>query len=143
MASSTLPTDGDVRFWHETFVHMADTDAAGVLYFVRQFDLAHRAYEALFATAGLPLGAIIAEGSFALPLVHCEGDYRRPLRLGDPLRIAVIVDTLSERSFVLRFVVHRGEEVVGVVRATHVCIDTSTMRATTLDPRVRALLAPN
>lgn len=140
MSGARLETGGEPAWVHETFVHMADTDAAQVLYFVRQFDLAHRAYEAFFAGRGRSLGSIIADGTYALPIVHCEGDYRRPLRLGDPLRIEVIVDRIGERSFVLRFVLYRESEVVGVVRATHACIDTASMKATAVPADVLAVL---
>lgn len=50
------------------------------------------------------------------------------------------MDEIGDRSFVLRFVLRRRDEVVGVVRATHACIDTATMRATPVPDDVRAVL---
>ena len=45
-----------------TRVVLADTDAAGVVYFSRVFDLAHRCYEQMMEARGLPLQRVLAPG---------------------------------------------------------------------------------
>ena len=123
-----LPDDYAPAFEHQTFVHMADTDAAGVVYFPQQFDIAHRAYEAWLAQHGTPLGGIVRGGDYGLPVVHAEGDYRTPLFLGDALTVGAHVDRVGTSSVLLRYVIRRGGETVGVVRLTHVCVDGATRK---------------
>lgn len=125
--SERLPNTYAPAYVFETFVHMADTDAAGVVYFPQQFDLAHRAYESWLKEHGTPLGGIVGS-AFGLPVVHAEGDYRAPLRLGDALTVGVHVDRVGTSSIVLRYVLRREGSTVGVVRLTHVCISMETGR---------------
>jgi 1,4-dihydroxy-2-naphthoyl-CoA hydrolase len=79
-------------------VCLGDTDAAGVIYFAKALDVAHRAYETALADAGLPLASLLAAGRWALPVVRCESDYRRPVGLGQTLMARVGLRSLGERS---------------------------------------------
>jgi 1,4-dihydroxy-2-naphthoyl-CoA hydrolase len=139
--AARLQDDVTPFFTVSTAIHMADTDAAQVLYFAQQFDIAHRVYEAMMESRGSPLGPMLRAGAMGLPIVHAEGDYRRPLRLSDAIEVGVGVAALSERSFTLQYRITHGESVAAIVRTKHVCIDATTGRPMALPDALRVPLA--
>ena len=71
---------------HETRIRLADTDAAGVLYFASLLRIAHEAYEAWFESAGLPIATVIRDP---------QGQ-----RLGDRVAHTQVVEGLGAKEFV-------------------------------------------
>ncbi|MBM5799553.1 MAG: acyl-CoA thioesterase [Cyanobacteria bacterium K_DeepCast_35m_m2_023] len=84
-------------------VRFGDTDAAGVVHFVRLLQWCHEAYEESLERFGLVASAVFptpaATPEVALPIVHCSADFRRPLVCGDPLAIALEPRRLDPGSF--------------------------------------------
>jgi len=86
-------------------MRFGDTDAAGVMHFHQLLRWCHEAYEESLERFGIAAAEVFprpvwdgegesgdgAEASpvLALPIVHCSADYLRPLRVGDPLSIAL------------------------------------------------------
>jgi len=128
-------------FEYETSVRLHDTDAAGLLFFANQFRMAHDAYEAFMISIGYDFGSVLRTGKFLLPIVHASADYTAPLFVGDPLKIEVKADEISEHSFVLgyRFAGKSGAE-VGRVRTVHVCIGMDTKEKMALPDELRGAL---
>ena len=121
----------------ETVVRLGLTDAAGVVFFARYFDMAHRAFEDLLDALGHPLPADLAHAAVGFPLVHAEADYRAPLRLGDRLAIHVTTDNVSHRSFVLDYALVRDAETVATVRTVHAAIDVERLQAVDIPATLR------
>ena len=92
-----------MAFVHHRVVRFQDADPAGIVYFARVFEFAHQAFEDCLIAGGLPLAGVIADADWAMPLVHAEASYRRPMRHGDALVIEVEVAGRSERSVRLAF----------------------------------------
>src|SRR5438045_7497717 len=88
--------------YHRT-VRLADTDAAGVVYFARTLSLCHEAYEASLEAAGINLNDFLGGSGIVVPIAKSEAEYLRPLRVGDKLRITVSPELVSENAFALRF----------------------------------------
>ena len=82
-------------------VQLQEVDAAGVVFYANYFVFAHQAYEQALLAAGFDLARLLADGRFALPMVHAEADYRHPLRYGDTVEIAVACTRVGGRSFTL------------------------------------------
>lgn len=120
---------------------MADTDAAGVIYFSRQFALAHEAFERFLETVGLGLGRIVREEDFRVPIVHAESDYKAPLRLGDPVTVNLIAEKIGNTSFALCYDLldHAGRN-VGRVRTVHVAVDARTWKKRPVPDKLRHVL---
>ncbi len=79
-------------------VRFGDTDAAGVMHFHRLLRWCHEAYEESLERFGLKPSEVFPRPSWsadetvptvALPIVHCSADFLHPLRVGDPLAIAL------------------------------------------------------
>ncbi|MDF1700248.1 MAG: thioesterase family protein [Planctomycetota bacterium] len=125
----------------ETKIRLQHTDGAGVVFFARYFQLAHLAYEDLLDAIGQSFPADLATCPVLYPIVHAESDYRAMLRLGDDLRIEVLVAAVKSRSFTLtyRFVNPAGDE-AAVLQTVHVAVDKATGRSTQLPEELAAAL---
>lgn len=105
-------------------IRLADTDAAGVVFFARTLELCHEAYEESLASAGLDLNDFLGRAEIVIPISRSEADYKRPLRVGEKIRITVSPAPLSPNSFAVRYEIVKlgnGDKVAAVVRTEHVC----------------------
>lgn len=128
-------------FSFETKVRLHHTDAAGLLFFGNQFNMAHDAYEAFLESIDYPMSLILATAPILLPIVHAESDYTRPLSVGDNLTIEIRVEKVSTHSFVLGYrLVDEGGETAGTVRTVHVALDKSSRQKTPLPPELKERL---
>ena len=84
-------------------VRFGDTDAAGVMHFVRLLDWCHQAYEESLERFGIEAASLFPQPgqrpAVALPIVHCSADFRRPLHCGDPLAIRLETRRLDPSCF--------------------------------------------
>jgi 1,4-dihydroxy-2-naphthoyl-CoA hydrolase len=126
---------------YETRIRLADTDAAGVLYFASLLRIAHEAYEAWFQDAGLPLSTVIGERPYALPVVHADVDFKLPLRVGDRVVVDLRVSELGERSYTIAYGIEGPHGLAGSARTTHVALDRDAKRAIAIPAEVRQILS--
>ena len=119
-------------FRFETVIRLAHTDAAGIIFYGRLFDLIHFAYEAMLDDIGFPLPTDVAQAPVVLPIVHASADYRSPLRLNDRVDIEVAVEKVGERSFTLGYRVTAGDQVCVEARTVHVAVSRVDYKAAPL-----------
>ncbi|MEN9343558.1 MAG: hypothetical protein RLZZ453_345 [Chlamydiota bacterium] len=122
-------------FYHEVDVGMGDTDTTGVLFFPVQFAFAMRAFEAFLSSQGMPLSKLF-QTPYLLPIVHAEGDYKKPLFVGDRLKICIEKKEKGISSLTFFYSLKRGEEEVGRVKLVHVLIDRRTRQKTEWPPEL-------
>ncbi len=84
-------------------IQLFHTDAAGILFYSKAFELAFEAFDALLSSLGVSVAHIIAESDFLLPYVHAEADYLLPLTVGQQVTINVTVENLGDSSCTLRY----------------------------------------
>jgi 1,4-dihydroxy-2-naphthoyl-CoA hydrolase len=119
-----MPEDG--RFVETGAVKLADTDAAGLLFFANSFKLAHNVYESFLGSIGFSLRHVIESTDYLLPIVHAEADFRSPLKLGDRFSIS-LKSKVQTHSFVLTAYFTGPDNVVaGEVRTVHVSVSKAT-----------------
>ncbi len=124
-------------FTHHRTVRLADTDAAGVVFFARTLMLCHEAYEEALARAGLDLKQFLGGADLIVPISKSEADYLRPLYCGDRLAITVTPSVLTATSFAIHFEITKlgpPDKLATRVRTEHV--------ATSLSKRERLPLSP-
>ena len=114
-------------------VRFSDTDAAGVVHFQVLLGWAHQAWEESLELYGLAAGTIFPGGRedqpcIALPIVHCDADFRAPLQMGDVVSIQLEPRRLDRGSFevVSRYRLDENEVARGCLR--HVSIDAASRR---------------
>jgi 1,4-dihydroxy-2-naphthoyl-CoA hydrolase len=124
-------------FTHHRTVRLADTDAAGVVFFARTLMLCHEAYEEALTAAGLDLKQFLGTADLIIPISKSEAEYLRPLYCGDKLAVTVRPTALTPASFALNFEITRlgpPDKLAARVRTEHV--------ATSLAQRERLPLSP-
>ncbi|QNI98614.1 thioesterase family protein [Synechococcus sp. RS9902] len=114
-------------------VRFSDTDAAGVMHFQQLLGWCHQAWEESLERFGLPAGTIFPGGregtpGIALPIVHCDAEFRAPLQMGDVVLIQLEPKRLDRGSFevVSRYLLGENEVARGCLR--HVAIDAASRR---------------
>ncbi len=108
---------------YATVIHLADTDAAGRLYFASAGRIAHEAFEKIMADLGFPIGAMIRDGAYGLPVVHADLDFPLPLNVGDAITVRSRPDVIGEKSVTFRHDIIRADGATAVsVGITHVAV---------------------
>lgn len=115
-----------MTYRRSTPIRLRHTDAAGVLFFAEQLVLVHETYETFLAEQGFSIRKILHEREYALPILHAESDFRRPLRVSDEVEIELIAERIGKTSFTLQHIVRHNEVVVGQGKTVHGCIDPTT-----------------
>lgn len=124
-------------FAYARTVRLADTDAAGVMFFARTLAICHEAYEESLAAAGIQLPELLGSQGIVVPISKSEAEYLRPLRVGDKLRITVAPEPLDAHAFALRFEVTKlgpPEKLAARVRTEHVCTAPAKRERAPLPP---------
>lgn len=94
-------------FVYDRTIRLAETDAAGIVFFANYLVLCHEAYEASLAAAGLPVQDFLGGGDTIVPISRSTAEYLRPLQCGDAVRIELQVTRLSENSFAIDYALTR------------------------------------
>lgn len=121
-------------------IRLADTDAAGILYFARALDLAHSVYEEWIAENGWNFSELLFELDWKVPIVHAEVTHEAPCEVGDELTVRLEPERVGTTSFTLGYTFRKAERVVIRASTTHVTVDKESGRPRPLDERVRASL---
>jgi YbgC/YbaW family acyl-CoA thioester hydrolase len=126
---------------YRTQVRLKDTDATGVIYFAEQFRMALEAFEEFLKDRGFSLKQLL-ESSYLMPVVHAEGDYFAPLRVGDELEISLKVAKLGVSSVTLEFSFRDPDRKldVGKVQLVHVIIEKESRSPVPIPDFLRSIL---
>ncbi len=113
-------------------VRFGDTDAAGVMHFPRLLVWCHEAYEESLERFGLAAAEIFPTPgrtpAVALPVLHCQADYRAPLVCGDCLQIKLRPRRLDPASFELQYSFRSGEREAAKALTRHLAIEAASRR---------------
>lgn len=107
-------------------IYLADTDAAGVVFFTKGLEICHEAYEESLATAGILIQQILLEGKIALPIDHAEIDFWHPLFCGDLLQVKVIANQINQTEFAIAYEISTLENLNRILvkaQTRHICIN--------------------
>lgn len=113
-------------FTYTRTVRFQDTDAAGVVYFANVLAMCHEAYEASLAASEINLKAFFSNAELAIPIIHANVDFYRPMFAGDRLTIQLTPKQVADDEFEIAYQVFSGE-IAGRCAAKaltkHVCIN--------------------
>jgi 1,4-dihydroxy-2-naphthoyl-CoA hydrolase len=113
-------------FHYDRTIRFNDTDGAGVVYFANLMSICHEAYEASLVAAGIDMPAYFRGHPVAVPITHSSIDFRRALKCGDPLQIALQISALDESRFAIDYHLTRNSEEIATGRTEHVSIDSDS-----------------
>ncbi len=122
-------------------IRLHHTDAAGVVFFERFFELAHDVYEEWLDAVGMSLSPDLSRVDVMTPVVHAEADFRAPLRLGDRVTIDVAVEAVGEKSYTMRYDMTQADgRPAAEVRIVHASMQPVTGRGVPIPDEWRAIL---
>ncbi len=114
-------------------VRFGDTDAAGVMHFHHLFRWCHEAWEESLQNYGLVAEDIFPSYSntdkkpeVALPIIHCQADFRSPIQTGDDLVVELRPEPLNPNSFQVHFEFRCGEQIAAHAIIRHLAINAQT-----------------
>jgi 1,4-dihydroxy-2-naphthoyl-CoA hydrolase len=112
-------------FTYHRIIRFPDTDAAGVVYFANILSICHEAYEASLIDGGIEAKTFFRGETFAVPIVHAEVDFHRPLYVGDQIKVQVLAQATSRDEFEVQYEIFSGTDDRPISRALtrHVCLD--------------------
>lgn len=116
----TADSKKPIHVWN-TWISFGDTDPARRIYFVRIFEFAHRCLEDYAIKKGI-YSKWFEKVEWGTPVRHSEAEYLKPLRPGDEVQIKMFAEKLGKTSFTWRFEVFKADELMAVVKTTHVTV---------------------
>jgi 1,4-dihydroxy-2-naphthoyl-CoA hydrolase len=131
-------------------VRFGDTDAAGVMHFHQLLRWCHEAYEESLERFGLAAAEVFPRPHWpgdadpppavALPIVHCGADFFHPLRVGDPLAIALEPGRLDPGQFEVIYSFRTRERLVARGLTRHLAIGATDRRRCALPEAINRWL---
>ncbi|MGE5351213.1 MAG: acyl-CoA thioesterase [Acidobacteriota bacterium] len=119
-------------FRTEIKINFFDCDPAGIMFFGNIFKITHSAYEEMLQKGDLKRD-YFKDDQYALPLVHSEADFLRPILPGEKVVVKLSVSVLRESSFELSYeVMNPKGEVCARVKTVHVSVTRSNWQKTPL-----------
>lgn len=128
-------------FVHSRTIRLADTDAAGVVFFARTYVLCHEAYEEALVQAGLDLKDFLGRADVIIPIAKSSAEYYRPLHCGDRVTVTVTPTRLTQHSFALDYEITklgRPNKLAARVRTEHVASSLAKRQRLDLPPALAA-----
>ena len=118
-----------MTFSYTRRVYLADTDAAGVVYFASVMNMCHEAYEESLAEAGINLKQFLTNSAIAIPIVHAQVSFFRPMFCGDQLLIELVTKQLNAQEFSIDYqisLISSPTKNLALGNTKHVCINPQT-----------------
>ena|SRR3989339_172876 len=103
-------------------VYFYDADPAGIIFYASLFKFVHAAYEDLMRSFHTERDYFF-DKEYILPIIHAEADYVRPIKVGDELRVDVIVSLLKKSSFEISYKFYKDDGTfTAIAKTVHVCV---------------------
>ncbi len=118
-------------------INFYDCDPAGILFYGRIYKLCHEAYEVMLESLNFK-ESFWENKNFAVPIIHSEAKYRKPLLSGDTATIEISVTILKKSSFELTYLCKNGKgEVTNNVRTVHVFVNKTDWKKTNITDEIK------
>ena len=103
-------------------VYFYDADPAGIIFYASLFKYVHAAYEDFMRSLHIERNFFF-DRDYVLPIMHAEADYVKPIKVGDVLRIDLVVSSLKDSSFELSYKFYKEDGgFTALAKTVHVCV---------------------
>ena len=110
-------------FKQKMTVKMHHTDAAGIIFYARIYEMAQDAIEEYLNAHGLGINLQLTKKNYITPIVHSEANYYKPMRVGDEISILISVEKCGKTSFTTNYdFLNKKEIMVAQVKTVNVCM---------------------
>lgn len=123
-------------------IGLHDSDAAGIIFSANLFRICHEACEAMLAELGFSIGYLLRQRPFGLPVVHMDGDFIQPSRVGDHVTIEARVTEMSRSSYRVEYKLFTPDGTACARAAVvHVVVDTTSYKSMPMPEDFRLALS--
>ena len=113
-------------FSDQLVIRLSHTDAAGVLFYPKIFEIEQELFEKWLEAGGFCLRSML-DGSLApTPIVHCQGDYQKPMRVGDRVTAKMIGVEVGRSGYTLAWTFSVDGKIAMQARVKRVAIDAKS-----------------
>lgn len=116
------------KFTYQRKIYFADTDAAGVVYFANLLSICHEAYEEYLTNLTINLQDFFINKAIAIPIVHAEIDFLKPLFCGDLIIINLLGKLISNKVFEINYEINKDNLLIATALTRHICINPQTRK---------------
>lgn len=109
-------------------IYFADTDSAGVVYFSNLLSICHEAYEEYLSNLNIDLKEFFSSKLIAIPIIHAEIDFFKPLFCGDLINITLNPTLINEKVFEMEYQVFKNNDLIANALTRHICINPQTRK---------------
>jgi 1,4-dihydroxy-2-naphthoyl-CoA hydrolase len=109
-------------------IYFADTDSAGVVYFSNLLSICHEAYEEYLSSLKINLPDFFANKLIAVPIIHAEIDFFKPLFCGDFININLELESINKKVFEIKYQVFKDNDLIAKALTRHICINPQTRK---------------
>lgn len=113
---------------YERKIYFADTDSAGVVYFANLLSICHEAYEKYLSDLNIDLKDFFSNQLMAIPIIHAEIDFFKPLFCGDLINIILNQTLISDTVFEMEYQIFKNNEIIAKALTRHICINPQTRK---------------
>ncbi len=128
-------------------VRFGDTDAAGVIHFYQLFRWCHEAWEESLEIYGLHTCNLFPNildyenrPLVAMPIVHCEANFWKPLHVGDRLDVELVPQKIDDYCFKIETCFRRQVDDVARGIVCHKAINPESRSSCQLSPGINSWL---
>jgi len=111
---------------YRSVVKLYQTDAAGLIFFARIFEIAHDAYQDFLEHIGYGMKSLLADGDYLIPIVHASADFKHPLFVGDDIDVILKIKHIGKSSFTTHYDILKNETTAAIVQIVHVFLQRKT-----------------
>lgn len=116
------------------FIKFSHTDAAGLIYFGKLYELGHEVLENYLNQTEYSVAKMLKEREYITPIAHSEADYLAPMRLGDKVTIEIGIEHIGTSSFTTYYLffsasTSNGEtkkQLLAQAKTVNVCVSKKT-----------------
>jgi len=134
------PCSAAMAFESRIKVRFGDEDHAQIVYYPRFFHFFHCAFEDFFDEQGYRYRDCLDVDRVGWPAVHAEADFRRPVRFGEVITVALTIAEIGDKSATFDYVVTRDDgDTACTGRVVVACISMDDYRGRSIPDEYRAL----
>lgn len=116
------------KFTYQRKIYFADTDAARVVYFANLLSICHEAYEEYLTNLTVNLQDFFINNVMAIPIIHAEIDFLKPLFCGDLIIINLEGKLISNKVFEINYKINKDNILIATALTRHICINPQTRK---------------
>lgn len=110
-------------FTHQTVIELYHTDAMGVIFYPKLCELVHQTFSAFLRKEHLSIASMINQEDYLCPVVHFEGEIKKPLKVDDAIEVHMDSITFGNTSMTLRYQIVKNQIDCARAKVVHVFVN--------------------